>query len=71
MNMIDKLVEERQEAADAAHVAIKTLIEENDTIDDGDRYQWIMQYGSNMVEVQKLEQVLKLLGTRLPPIIRR
>lgn len=71
MNMIQELIKERQDAADAAHIAIKTLIEENDTLDGGDRYQWIMSYGSKMVEVHKLEQVLKLLGERLPPIIHR
>lgn len=68
MNMIQELIESRQEAANAAGLAIKTLIEKHAELDGGERYQWITQYGAKMVEIHRLEQVLKLLGSNVPPI---
>jgi len=68
MNMYQQLIKDRQEAANAAGLAIKTLIEKHDELDGGERYHWITQYGNKMVEVQRLEQILGLMGGKVPPV---
>jgi len=62
MNMVTQLVNERQEAANAASLAFKEVIEEGRDMDSGKRYERMMAYGRNLVEVQRLTQVLQLLG---------
>lgn len=68
MNMYQQLIKDRQDAANAAGLAIKTLIEKNDEINGVQRRHWITQYGTKMVEVQRLGQILGLMGGKVPPV---
>lgn len=68
MHFIDQLIDRRREAHLSAERAIKTLIEDNDDLDGGQRYHYITQYGSKKVEVVRLEAALHFLHAQIPPL---
>jgi len=67
MNTCQQLIEDRQSAANAASLAFKTLIEKADTLNGGQRYALTMEYGSMKVEVYRLTEILRLLGSNAKP----
>ncbi len=67
MNTCQQLINNRQSAANAASLAVKTLIEEADTLNGKQRYALIMEYGSMKVEVYRLTEILRLLGSNAKP----
>jgi hypothetical protein len=66
MNMLEQMRKDRDESADGAEEAIRSIVEEGQDMDGGQMWQTVMTYGRKLVEVNRIETACIALGYPLP-----